>query len=122
MILYRSVICHLYHQVLVVGVWLLKIFENISGFQGSSLIVLRLPLSVPKRRKLHFMALVFVFNRCALGRAVTSRNYLEHSRKCSQERILQPIPHVSTGARTGAKLSVKWYRPFKKTGHTVRPL
>ena len=40
-ILYRSMIRNLYHLVLVVGVWLLKrlkIFENLSGFQGSATI------------------------------------------------------------------------------------
>ena len=34
-------ICNLYHLVLVVSVWLLKrlkIFENLSGFQGSATI------------------------------------------------------------------------------------
>ena len=41
MILYRSTIRNLYHLVLVVGVWLLKkckIFEYLSGFQGSATI------------------------------------------------------------------------------------
>ena len=41
MILYRFGICNVDHLVLVVGMWLLekmKIFENLSGFQGSATI------------------------------------------------------------------------------------
>ena len=45
MILYRFRVLNLYHLVLVFGMWLLKkmkIFENLSGFQGSGTIALGL--------------------------------------------------------------------------------
>ena len=44
---------NLYHLVLVVGVWLLKklkIFENLSGFQGSATIVVAEEKLIERRK------------------------------------------------------------------------